>query len=347
MKTKIKPNFKKVLFQTIFIFLIVLVICFGLFSIIKISNDFYNSLNIKNIQNSLNNEEIQNPLNNKNITSLDYLTSYFNNLKYLIYGIIIIILTIFIFYFINIIGNTLTTEYIITDNYLSRTTTFFNEIKEDVPINEITNIDYTISWFWDKIFKTGSISIYTSGSQGVDLNFNAINSPIKIYNIIKLKIDSFRKSIINGEENKLIKSIKPNVKIVILSHILPSSIIYFLFLFNFIHNFNFWIVVGIVILLIINNILLILRFKKKRYDFYSNKLEYYDGFLTFHKVTVPYERIISFNLTKSLIDRIFGTSTINIETAGTGGSEINILYINNGDEILTELKEVLKKNGKN
>ena len=78
-------------------------------------------------------------------------------------------------------------------------------------------------------------------------------------------------------------------------------------------------------------------------------MEYYDGFFTFNKKTVPYERITDINLNKSLFDRIFGVGTIKINTAGSSLiSEINIRYIRNPENIFEEInREVKKESGRN
>jgi membrane protein YdbS with pleckstrin-like domain len=197
-------------------------------------------------------------------------------------------------------------------------------------------MEYTISWFWDKIFNTGSIYFYTSGSNFADLKFYSVNSVSEIYEQIWAKVDFFRKDIIGKKEIKLIKTVKPNVMvatlfITVFVSLFASPIIkyYVLVLIPFVIIFSIFV------------------YKRRRYDFYTDRLEYYDGFLTFHKVTVPLERITNIDLMSTMTDRIFGVSTINIETAGSNLSEIIINYVNDGERIVSELKEVLKENGRN
>lgn len=88
-------------------------------------------------------------------------------------------------------------------------------------------------------------------------------------------------------------------------------------------------------------------YQKKYFDFYDDKLEYYDGFFTLNKSTVPFERITNIESRQGLFDRFFGVTSILVETAGSSGAEINITYVKNGDEIAANLKEVLKKHGRN
>jgi uncharacterized membrane protein YdbT with pleckstrin-like domain len=331
MKTEIKPNVSRIIIGSIFGYLIIFAICIGLFIG---ANMFVNFLNTAGATES-------------------YLFN-FNLLKYFIYGILTLILVSSIFSFVNLIGNTLTTKYTINENYVTRKTTFLNEIEEDVPIKQITNIDYTISWFWDKIFGTGSLAIYTSGSTGADMYFYGINSVTDIYDNIKSKIDSFRKDIIKQKKTKLIKSVKPNVAIAVLLTTFGTIGIYgFLSIYligalgpllldNLLNG-----ILIIIVLLFITATFSAMEYKKKQYDFYTDKLEYYDGFLTFHKVSVPIERITNIELIRTLFDRIFGVSKIKVETAGSGASEIYIKYVTDGETIVSELKEVLKENGRN
>jgi uncharacterized membrane protein YdbT with pleckstrin-like domain len=262
--------------------------------------------------------------------------SIINIIKYFLYAFFILIFVIISYSFVNFIGNSFTTRYFIDENYLTRKTKVLNEIWEDVPIKQITHMEYTISWFWDKIFNTGSIYFYTSGSNFADLKFYSVNSVSEIYEQIWAKVDFFRKDIIGKKEIKLIKTVKPNVMvatlfITVFVSLFASPIIkyYVLVLIPFVIIFSIFV------------------YKRRRYDFYTDRLEYYDGFLTFHKVTVPLERITNIDLMSTMTDRIFGVSTINIETAGSNLSEIIINYVNDGERIVSELKEVLKENGRN
>lgn len=81
-----------------------------------------------------------------------------------------------------------------------------------------------------------------------------------------------------------------------------------------------------------------------RYLFYKNKAEFYEGFLNTIQKTVQYDRVTDCVLTKSVLDRIFGTGSIRLITAGHGDSSsgIWIAYIKNPDEVYQKVQALLK-----
>lgn len=273
------------------------------------------------------------------------------------------------------------TKYKISDKFLSQKSLFIKYFEVDIPLTQITNVDYTVSFFWDKIFKTGTLRIYTSGTGGEDLTFLHIKNIQEIYEQINdlLKLNKSIKIYQDGEiygshqkieENKLIKRIKPNAKIAALfsitnifkntrNRIFIFTIIIHLFYLKIsgkliIYPDLFWLknllYFGFFIFLIIQLFIFILTYrsyKKRYYDFYSDKLDYYDGFLELNKSTVPLDRITNIKSRQGLIQRIFKISTIYVETAGKIDTEIKIDFVQNGDDIVKNLKEELKKSGRN
>ena len=324
MNTEFRPNVAKIIVESIFSHLLIFVIAIGF---LIGAGFFFNFLESAG-----------------NSAPPTYFLLVF---KIFIYGFLSIVILSVIFSFINLVGNTLTTIYSIDENYISRKTTFLTEVREDVPIKQVTNTDYAISWFWDKIFKTGSIQIFTSGSAGADMSLYAIESVIDKFDNIKSKVDTFREDIIKKQESKLIKTVKPNVAIAVILTLFYGGIFYLFFAIQFLTLLGSWVLLIFAFILILITTLTTMAYKRKQYDFYTDRLEYYDGFLTFHKVSVPLERITNIDLNRNLIDRIFGVSTIKVDTAGSMGSEINIRFVNDGEPIVEELKEVLKENGRN
>jgi uncharacterized membrane protein YdbT with pleckstrin-like domain len=280
-------------------------------------------------------------------------------LSYLFYFLIFVFFLILFFSFVNFVGNILNTKYYINDNFLIRETKFLNEIREAVPIKQVTNTNYKISWFLDSIFSTGSISLYTSGTGFSDIEFRGIDHVKNIYDDIKSSVDKFREDIISSRDSKLLKSVKPSVFVATLLNffsvifsfifiVLFVSLDFFLFIIGGLDIFwRFLIILLIFISLFFYLIILVISYEKKKYDFYTDRLEYIDGFLTKYRVSVPLERITNVDLDRSIFDRIFSVSKIKVETAGSSTSEINIKYVKNGEDIVLELKEVLKENGRN
>jgi membrane protein YdbS with pleckstrin-like domain len=266
---------------------------------------------------------------------------------FLIIGVLILlILGIIILINILFLKNT---TFNISNKKIVRHSNFFHELKKSVPIKQITNIDYSISFFWDKIFNTGSIKIFTAGSKSYEINLFAILKVKKVYNDL-LDILKFK-----NNNQKLLKIIKPNFIIPAFFIAIPLSL-FFTFSFGMIsislikstYVFIIFIFIFLFLSFFIIFIFVKMAYKQKRYDFFNDKLEYYDGFLTFNKKSVPFKRITNISLNRNFFDRIFGVGKISIETAGSNlVSEININYIENSEEVVKELKEILKTYGDN
>lgn len=266
------------------------------------------------------------------------------------------------------------TQFIVNKNSVSYKQTFLSEDYIDIPTSQITNITYSIGFIWDKIFNTGRINFFTSGGSFYDLSFFNIAGVEDLYEDISsiLKLSKSRKISKEGEFSDssktdgglFLRRVKPDVKTVLIFNLVSSLVIFPLFLMSvgiglfaalysilegssfmvYIFIFGMILVIGIYVLSLY---LIYKRYKRIYYDFYTDKLEYYDGFLTLNKVTIPLERITNIDSNQNFWDRIFGIYTIEIETAGSSGSEITINYIKDGPGVVKYLKEVLHKHGRN
>lgn len=348
MDLKFKPLVTRSFPEIIFVMIFILAIVIGLFVGIGVVNNSFNQSS----------DSINNNLEASNFIKFVNIGGY---------SLIIILIISLILVPIFTIGNVKNTTYNISDNYIDYTRNFISESKKSIPLNEITNIDYNIGFFWDKIFTTGSILISTAGSSGADLIIQNVKHVVKKYESLNelLKLSKSVKLQESGEiygthqnvEDKLIQRIKPSAGIAATIRIISSmGSLFFISIYlskDIINNFDsvgFFLIIAILVFILISaisGIFTYISFKKKYYDFYSNKLEYYDGFLTLNKSTIPFERITNIDEKRNLLDRIFGTSTIAVETAGSSGSEINIKYILNGTSIVSNLKEVLREHGRN
>lgn len=296
-------------------------------------------------------------------------SGYMNN--YFLAGLSFLFLLFGFAYFV-VINNTRNKSYFVTDKFVSMKRKFISEEQVDIPASEITNIDYSIGWFWDKMFGTGSILVYTAGSSGADLIIYNVRDVRNIYERINELINVGKSANISEKGNftstkselagVLVERVKPNAKIGTFVSFLGKIGSLFLFCgyigFSIIDGgdgftslesaipFILPIVGFFLISSLITLILTYKAFQRKSYDFYGDKLEYYDGFFTKNKSTVPFERITNIDERRGLLDRIFGTYTIGIETAGSGASEIVIAYVEDGEKIVAKLKEVLKKDGR-
>ena len=83
--------------------------------------------------------------------------------------------------------------------------------------------------------------------------------------------------------------------------------------------------------------------RRREYRFFSDKLEYYDGWLVRRRHVVPYAKVTDITMQETLWNRFFRTATITLITpAGVLGSTA-IPHIANAEEVYNYLqKEVLK-----
>lgn len=274
------------------------------------------------------------------------------------------------------------TNFQISKDFVSYSQEFISINRLSIPTSQITNIDSYVSFFWDKIFKTGTLNVYTSGSSSVDLVLYDIKNVEELYKEIQTntqKKDKGRNDINNNNNNnesntqtltkknassKSLLSIKPNVKIATISTLLPLIPVGFFLLlsslgtlfpiFVFILEADFLLTfVAFIALLILVSILALTPFYTYKYYsnisyyFYEDSIEYFDGFFNVQKHTIPYKRITNSNSFQSLLDRILGVYTITIETAGSFQSQIKIKYVNNGEEINNKILEILQQHGDN
>jgi len=92
----------------------------------------------------------------------------------------------------------------------------------------------------------------------------------------------------------------------------------------------------------------LMNLKARRYLFFKNKAEFYEGFLNIVQRTVSYQKVTDCVLTKSVWDRMFGTGTIRLVTAGhegTGryavGGGIAIQFVENPNQVYKEVQKLL------
>jgi len=94
-----------------------------------------------------------------------------------------------------------------------------------------------------------------------------------------------------------------------------------------------------------------MNLRARKYLFYNDKAEFYEGFINITQRTVRYTKVTDCILRKKIIDRIFGTGSISLITAGHDagygktmvGGGISIDYINDPDKIYSYVEKLLKK----
>ncbi len=158
------------------------------------------------------------------------------------------------------------------------------------------------------------------------------------------------------------QSIKPAIKtsLLLLSSFGLTIIIYFLvglfltaplmFVFSLFGAGG--IVAGLVSVIILFSVIMFIVFLFKRaslrrteYKFYSNKVEYYEGFLVKNRKTINYDRITNIGQRKGIIEGLFGLGTVFIDTAGSSakGHELSMRYLENPDQTYYWISNVTNK----
>lgn len=249
-------------------------------------------------------------------------------------------------------------KYIFKKESISKEKSQISEEYIALPVNQITDISLRVGIFLDAIFKTGTISIQTAGTSGTDLEIENIKSSNKNFNFIEKTISN------NNSEIELLK-VKPDVTIATvmtilktiglfigLSFFMITSLIPLVFvLYQYIQGF----VIPLILMIILFVIgccfayisLIIKQYKRIQYIFYQDSLRFLDGFLIKRKTYLQLKRITNSNCDQSLLDRIIGTYTITLDTAGSSSTAIKIMYVKNGDEINSHIQEILKQRGEN
>ncbi|MBI4152682.1 PH domain-containing protein [Candidatus Woesearchaeota archaeon] len=108
---------------------------------------------------------------------------------------------------------------------------------------------------------------------------------------------------------------------------------------------------GILIFVVIIGLTVFFRLmnlRARRYLFFKNKAEFYEGFLNIIQRTVSYQKVTDCVMTKSVWDRMFGTGTIRLVTAGhegagrhTIGGGVAIQFVENPNQVYKEVQKLL------
>jgi len=115
------------------------------------------------------------------------------------------------------------------------------------------------------------------------------------------------------------------------------------------------VLIGGVILLLVPVIIFFIAyyFIKKNYDatlykFYSDRIEYYEGFLVKNRKTIHYNRISNIGQQTGIIEGYFKLGTVFIDTAGYSpkGHELAMHFLKNPDQVYDFISQTISKAGK-
>jgi uncharacterized membrane protein YdbT with pleckstrin-like domain len=159
------------------------------------------------------------------------------------------------------------------------------------------------------------------------------------------------------EENY--KIIRPKIVplIILIKSIIPSFFLIFVMLVYFINMskeiptintlINFLII--FIIFTIISYFLQILSLKKTIFNFYSDRIEYFEGFLVKNKKTLYYDRITNVGQQEGILERMFGLGSVYFDTAGSSakGHELMLSYLEESDKYYDYFINKMKSKDRN
>lgn len=99
-------------------------------------------------------------------------------------------------------------------------------------------------------------------------------------------------------------------------------------------------ILATLVIIVLGNIASYLNIKSREYRFKQNQLEWYEGFLNINQRNVSYNRVTDISLHQPITQRIFGTGTILINTAGSDAREVSISFINNPEKEYERIKQI-------
>ncbi len=122
-----------------------------------------------------------------------------------------------------------------------------------------------------------------------------------------------------------------------------SFLIWLIFQNILIIFFLFFLIFGIMIF--IYGFFTAMQLNNIEYKFYSNRVEYYDGFLVKNRKTINYEKISNVSQSRGIIERIWGLGTIYIDTPGSSnlGHELAMSYLENSDQVYDWICQTTQK----
>lgn len=91
-------------------------------------------------------------------------------------------------------------------------------------------------------------------------------------------------------------------------------------------------------------------YSKTEYRFFSDRMEYYEGFFSIEEKAIKYKNVTEVYLRKGVFQKMYGLGTIVLSTPATGTrgasrarSGISVVDIENPDEVYSKIKELVDK----
>jgi len=85
-----------------------------------------------------------------------------------------------------------------------------------------------------------------------------------------------------------------------------------------------------------------MNLRAREYRFFDDRSEFYEGFLNITRKVVRYDRITDITFNRSVWERIWGTGTVKLNTAGSPYKEIRIAYVRDSERIYQDVQNLVK-----
>ena len=82
-----------------------------------------------------------------------------------------------------------------------------------------------------------------------------------------------------------------------------------------------------------------------QYKFYSDKVEYFEGFLVRNRKTVSYRKVTNVGQKEGIFERIFGLGSVYLDTAGSSkkGHEVGMHYLEDPNKVYDAVTELVRE----
>lgn len=85
-----------------------------------------------------------------------------------------------------------------------------------------------------------------------------------------------------------------------------------------------------------------MNLRARLYRFFSDRAEFYEGFLNINQRVVRYDRITDITHNRSVWERIWGTGSVHLNTAGSNMKEVKISYIRDSENVYRKVQKLVK-----
>lgn len=98
---------------------------------------------------------------------------------------------------------------------------------------------------------------------------------------------------------------------------------------------------GVVLVLLVYVAVAYFNLSNREYRFFDNEVEVYEGFLNISQDTISYDRVTDISFNRPIWQRLFGTGTILLNTAGGNTQEIRISYVDDPEREYNDIRDIV------